>query len=76
MLGDSNTPAPANSDMEPASDQQPRTGRDEAIKLMTIANVALVGVPGAYAASHSIVVTVIAGAAAVVLVVAYLLASR
>jgi hypothetical protein len=41
------------------------SGRDDTGKLVTVANAALLGVPAAYAASQSILVTMIAAAAAV-----------
>jgi len=48
------------------------TGRDDAVKLVTVANAALVGVPAAYATSGSVLVTAIAAVVALLLVVVYL----
>lgn len=48
------------------------TGRDDAVKLVTVVNSALVGVPAAYATSGSVPITVIAAVVAVLLVVVYL----
>lgn len=57
-------------------DARPVSGRDDAIRLVTVANVALVGIPAAYSASRSVLITVVAGAAAIVLVIAHLLILR
>jgi hypothetical protein len=51
-------------------------GRDDAGKLVMVANAALVGVPAAYAMSRSVVVTAIAAVAAIFFVVAYLIRRR
>jgi hypothetical protein len=45
-------------------------------KVVALANVALVGVPAAYAVSHSVPVTIVAAVAAVVFVITYLVWRR
>ncbi len=51
---------------QPVGDGRP--GGDEVGRLLVVVNAALVGVPGAYAASKSLAVTAIAAVFAVVLV--------
>lgn len=43
------------------------SGRDDTAKLVTVANLALVGVPSAYAVTQSVLVTLFAAVAAVIL---------
>jgi hypothetical protein len=64
------------SGQQPASDGRPENGRDEVSKLLVVVNAALVGVPGAYAASRSLAVTAIAALLAVVLLFTYLMNRR
>ena len=45
---------------------------DDTIKIVMVANAALVGVPAAFAASGSVLITLVAAAVALCLVVAYL----
>jgi hypothetical protein len=49
---------------------------DDVAKLVALANIALVGVPAAYAVSHSVAATIIAATAAVVFVIAYVVFGR
>lgn len=53
-----------------------RGRRDEVVTLIAVANTALTGVPAAYAASQSVVVTGIAALAGVAVVAACLIARR
>ncbi len=61
-----------NAEIESRQSGPASAGRDDAVKLVTVANVALVGVPAAYATSGSILVTAIAAMMALLLVVVYL----
>ena len=60
---------------QPAGGGRPGDG-DNVGMLLVVVNAALVGVPGAYAASGSLAVTAIAAVLAVILVLAYLLHRR
>jgi hypothetical protein len=50
--------------------------RDDAMKVVTVANVALVGIPAAYATSQSVPITVLAALAAPLFVLLYLRHNR
>ncbi|MEV6491843.1 hypothetical protein AB0M20_25000 [Actinoplanes sp. NPDC051633] len=64
----------------PGSQQSAGGGRpgdgDDVDRLLVVVNAALVGVPGAYAASGSLAVTTIAAMLAIILAVAYLVRRR
>jgi len=55
-----------------ATDARRAGERDDVGGLLVVANIALVGVPGAYATSGSLAVTMVAAGLAVVLIVASL----
>ncbi|MDI6102368.1 hypothetical protein QLQ12_27490 [Actinoplanes sp. NEAU-A12] len=62
-----NNPAPDRPSGEPSG-----RGPDDVGRLLVVVNAALVGIPAAYAVSHSLAVTVLAAVLAVVLALACL----
>jgi hypothetical protein len=72
VLSDRSRSGQINTEVEPKRTPPVPTSRDDAVKLVTVANVALVGVPAAYATSGSVLITAIAAVMAVLLVAVYL----